>query len=458
MSECAICCDKFTKKLRRPIECGNCNFSACKKCIETYVLDTPTEAKCMNCNHAYSTVFLYDNFSATFITKYRRHRSDIIWTRQLFHLPVINDYMGFLKEEKKMKEEVKRIKIRLNLLTDEYTSYRGKRDSKTVRRRAEIREEKKQVNGEITSAYRRGGEASYDAYALKREFTRNETITKKSGNNRPCITENCKGFLNSVGECPLCSKITCLTCNIHKTENHECKQEDIDSWENIKKSTRPCPKCNIRIHKIHGCDQMFCTSCHTAFSWNRGTIETGPIHNPHYYEIMFNQNRNRNQAVAENINANVMDCENEDVMINIAELRYFLRQVDLTTNQEYSINKIHRNIQHLIYAGLPTFENNEMKTRELTFKLLCLHIQGSDVRQKFEQNFQKEQVNQEFYTVLNSYKRQQIHNFKCWLNHQISIDEMIGNYNNCKVFYKDTVTKLSKVYKRTINHNNFFPN
>ena len=138
----------------------------------------------MNCNHAYSTVFLYDNFGATFITKYRRHRSDIIWTRQLFHLPVINDYMALLKEEQKMKEEVKRTKIRLRLLTDEFTSYRGKRDRETVKRRAEIREEKKQVNGEISSAYRRGGEATYDAWALKRDFTRNEKITRNANHGQ----------------------------------------------------------------------------------------------------------------------------------------------------------------------------------------------------------------------------------------------------------------------------------
>jgi ribosomal protein S27AE len=55
--------------------------------------------------------------------------------------------------------------------------------------------------------------------------------------------------------------------------------------ELLNKDTKPCPKCGTGIFKIDGCDQMWCTECHCAFNWQTGLLETGHVHNPHFFEF-----------------------------------------------------------------------------------------------------------------------------------------------------------------------------
>ena len=105
--------------------------------------------------------------------------------------------------------------------------------------------------------------------------------------HRKCSIENCRGYLSSQWKCGLCSSYTCKDCHLEKKEGHICNKELVATISFLEEDTKPCPKCSTPIHKIDGCDQMWCTICHTAFSWRRGTIETR-IHNPHYYEWLRN--------------------------------------------------------------------------------------------------------------------------------------------------------------------------
>jgi hypothetical protein len=109
-----------------------------------------------------------------------------------------------------------------------------------------------------------------------------------------CIVPECKGYLDNDFTCGLCNTHMCKVCHVQFEEGHICNPDNIASVKAIAQETRPCPTCQTRIFKIIGCDQMFCTQCHTAFSWETGAIETGRLHNPHYYEWI----RTRNQGNA----------------------------------------------------------------------------------------------------------------------------------------------------------------
>jgi hypothetical protein len=107
---------------------------------------------------------------------------------------------------------------------------------------------------------------------------------------RRCTKEGCNGFNDLDYCCGVCSNYTCAQCGQSRDTvkkdavGHECKKEDVDNLKYMKENCRPCPKCGYGIEKKDGCDQMWCKNCHSAFSWNTGRLESGRIHNPHYYE------------------------------------------------------------------------------------------------------------------------------------------------------------------------------
>lgn len=103
-----------------------------------------------------------------------------------------------------------------------------------------------------------------------------------------CPATECQGFVGLDWACGMCSSKVCEDCREIKDTpegKHECDPAKKESVKTLRKEAKPCPKCAAQISKIDGCDQMWCTLCHTAFSWNTGAIQEH-VHNPHYYDWM----------------------------------------------------------------------------------------------------------------------------------------------------------------------------
>ena len=123
------------------------------------------------------------------------------------------------------------------------------------------------------------------------EYNGEDDVPKESSKSHffytyPCPKEDCNGFINLKYQCEVCGTSYCNKClsALVPKQEHHCKKEDIESYEEIKRSTKPCPKCAARIYRSEGCAQMFCTKCHTGFDWNTGKIITTNFHNPHRME------------------------------------------------------------------------------------------------------------------------------------------------------------------------------
>jgi hypothetical protein len=123
-------------------------------------------------------------------------------------------------------------------------------------------------------------------------------------------------------------------------------------WQVNKNHRFLLPDCSV----VRNCDQMWCTQCHTAFSWRTGRIEN-VIHNPHYYEWM----RRNNQARVTEEPGN--HCHNEITHQTVRDFTMVIRgKRDYDSrSQKYVelIDKISRYCQSIIHLRYNHLQYNE---------------------------------------------------------------------------------------------------
>ena len=263
---CNICCEKFNKSTNAKITCI-CGFDACKTCVRTYLLSTTKDPHCMDCKTQWSHKFLVDNLNRSYIDgDYKKHRKLLLVDREISKTP---ELMNLVERTKLIEDKSK-----------ELTEF----------------------NNEFQEA-RKIYFQSLNKLNLKRDeinkIKRGDIVSERKKFIMPCPGDNCKGYLSTQYKCEVCKLYTCPDCyeivGYTKDEPHTCLKENLESAALIKKETKGCPQCGVRIYKISGCDQMWCTECKVAFNWNSGKIiYGGQIHNPHYYQYMRDQNNGIN--------------------------------------------------------------------------------------------------------------------------------------------------------------------
>jgi hypothetical protein len=279
----------------------------------------------MNCKHIWNREFIDLHLSKNFrIKDYRKHRENVLFEREKSFFQETLELMEKNQEQKQycqdkiktLTQEKKELQIKINQLNHQLHSFR------------------------------------YNFNLLDNTPTKiidNFDIANERKNYiKKCITDDCRGYINNKGHCHLCKLIICMQCYEPKTDNHECKQENIDSVQQIKKDTKLCPKCNTSIYKIDGCRQMWCTICHTAFDWKTGQIIHHRIHNPHFYEWQKNQ---------EKMEIEFNHC-NEQELPNLSRLRVYLSNINTDFQTRKKLFDIHRSINHMIDIDMHDLQMN----------------------------------------------------------------------------------------------------
>jgi hypothetical protein len=252
----------------------------------------------MSCRNGWTRETLVDNFTQKFVSQtYKARRENLLCEREKSLMPATQVYVEIEKEIRSLSKHIAELKAVVVTETQKYNKISNinlavlavEHDLPSEFRASILRH--KMLADQLKIIHTINDDIGH------LEWTQNVFMNHLHGGNveqekrqfvRACPAADCKGFLSTAWKCGLCDNWTCPECHEVKGPNkdapHTCDPNNVATAQLLARDSRGCPKCAAMIFKINGCDQMYCTQCHTAFSWRTGRIEMGVIHNPHYYE------------------------------------------------------------------------------------------------------------------------------------------------------------------------------
>ena len=357
----------------------------------------------MKCRKAWDRRFLADVFPTSFLTKdYKSHRADVLFERERSMFPETMIHIQRDKEIEKIRENINEL----------------------VRKQYKIKS---------------------DIYNMQQQLYNLEHNTQirekqKSYHVRPCVAEDCKGYINEeTGTCGICSAHTCVKCNVLVTDEHaECKEDDLSAWAEIKKNTRPCPNCHVRIHKISGCYQMWCPQCHTAFNYNTGQIEKGAIHNPHYYDYL-RQNPNATNHVGRRP---MPVCGGN----RLPDAWRVTRTLSKHKDRDDWIN-FHRLLQHIQAIEIPKYRNRDADvTLDLRKRYMLNEMDENNFKKRIQEREKRAKKNDDMRTIWEMFFNVG-RDIMVTVSNDQATDDLHDQMMNLITYVNESITRLNHNYQ-----------
>jgi hypothetical protein len=341
---CGICIEPFNKSSRKSIICMYCEHVVCFQCVKNYLVvhdgSTISEPHCMSCKQMWDIEFLSTTTNKVFIGQLQNKQKEELFQSEKNKLPQTQPLAIY---DKWIDEHVVPEKIKLfedyrqhnSFMNTSYADLDRKRETvhklsykietlnildgfRNQSQRTQYEEDQhvllneakitmkleklvlKVMNGEIREKKQENllKKRAYDHSSHKISLWKlrhtlpvadgiveDAVIIPKSRVICACPCDNeCRGFvMSNTWACGACDGKVCNLCNHPSHNGTPCDPNEVETAEMLKRDCKPCPTCASPIYKISGCDQMWCVSCKTAFSWRSGKIDTGMVHNPHFF-------------------------------------------------------------------------------------------------------------------------------------------------------------------------------
>ncbi len=380
--QCPVCMDPFTAVIRQPIVCAYCPHSVCRQCTSHYLLTSLNDPHCMECKREWNREFIDTKLTQTFRKgPLKHHRRRVLMDRERGRLPAMQAFV-------QAQLTIQNNSIKIATLRGERKQLKQERNRIQV---AHAEEGFQALAERLRPITRDLAEKKLEIRTLERAVNTARAIL--TGQEKPearqfimkCPAEECRGFLSSAWKCGTCDKFFCSDCHAQKAgqrdEAHVCNEEAKATAAMIRQETKPCPKCGIRISKIDGCDQMWCTECHTTFSWNSGQILLNTVvHNPHYYEYLRKVNGGNIPREAGDV-----PCGGLPNAYQFTRMIYDIPQAPI--DHKHTLGSIHRCLSDVLYYRLPQFplRQNANVNRDIDIEYLMKKLTEEEWGTKLEQ-------------------------------------------------------------------------
>lgn len=431
-TNCAVCMEEFTLSVRARICCQQCPLVVCRECVRTYLLNTTQQAHCMgpNCKSTWDREFLIENTLRSFVNgDYKKHREILLFEQEKARLPETMPAVENYLKIGDMKTTVKSESKELDLMWEQCHALKAK-----------IGKDKANI----------------------KLFEKGITKEDKRIFKQKCGVSDCLGFLSSAWKCGLCATWTCPKCfevlGKEKECGHECDPNNIESAKMIKKETRNCPACAIPIFKISGCDQMWCTQCHIAFSWKTGSIVNSIIHNPHFYQW-------------QKEGGDAIQTPGAQACGGLPTIWQFRRQLNRRlTGDPYKTNvtsnlimNLHAGCAHFQYWELDRLRRNcqtASDNKPLRIKYLCKEITEKQFKQKIQQQDkmrEKRLAQLQVYELLNTVFLENLNDIEQLMltdcKRELITETCLKNLDTChkvRVYANEQMARISCIYSQNV--------
>lgn len=456
--ECFICVEAYNRHTHKKISCPYCEYESCRNCWKTYLLQSVKDPHCMNCQKSFSRDIVQKNFTKNWTnTVLKQHRENILVDREKALLPVTQPYVDkIMSVDKKIKN------------IDKSILERRKKIDELEQQIREIEIEVNIFNGNKFRYERM--KYDYATIELKEDDSDNEDVEVKKERNvrfvRKCPQNDCRGFLSTQYKCSICETWVCPKCNgIKKEKNdddHKCDPNDVETVKYLRSQTKPCPNCGMGIQKISGCDQMFCTSCHIAFSWNTGQIVHGRIHNPHFYEWKREQGTIRREPgdipcgglpYVNEVKNTVMEAFN--IQENKEYDNYGWRRQRFPDHPKLAkFLKLHRLIEHIQNVELRRYqvvENIETENRDLRIKYMLKDVCEDFWKKELQKKEKAREKKVSVYQILDMYSQTMSDFFRGMVRvGKEEIEDIEKQMDHLKDYVNNQFEVLRKMYNNVI--------